>query len=451
MNFPGSISVAPLDPALRQDLVLRPFQRITAEVVQVSNTQAILSVDGFPVVAMLSSLEQAAALREQRVAQFVVSQMDGQTVVLRFIRPGTAEAQAQAGQVDTTRLDLATRLLEEIGQPVTSENLTLVRAALGQRLQVTPELFKELSSVLSSLGNWTEGDAALAAAIKAAGLPLTQASLQLAGKPGEQVGDAMARLTVLLQQTAQEPDLPETLRAALQQGLLLLDDASVDWNQPAGAMADKLKTAVEFLGRSFENVLKEQVQGNSPFWPDKTLVQIARLQDLFRAHGRTELSDALGKFMEDVRQNQMMNARNDLQAVKNGFTDLSMLLRVPDKAQDPEYYPTRLRISRQPGSGKGKYDPAFTHLAIQVDLEGGHSMQVDLTLTGKQVKADVTAPTVELGQEAEKELPSLSEALDALGFALKDTAVSVGEPPPFENIDVHPGAGSGLMSVDVEV
>jgi hypothetical protein len=450
MNIPGPISVAPVDPALRHEMVLRPFQRITAEVLQVSPTQAILSVDGFPVVAQLTSADQAAALKEQRSAQFIVTQTDGQSIVLRFLRPATTVL-PQAG-AEAARTDLTTRMLEQLGQPITSENLVLARAALSQRLLVTPELFKELSSVLSALGNWGTAEAELAAALKAAGLPLTPGSVALAAKAGEQVGDGMARLTGVLMQAAQEPDMPESLRQVLQQGLLLLDDAAVDWNQSSSQLAEKLKTAVNFLGRSFENILKEQIQGGSPFWPDKTLVQMARLQEAFREYGRPELADAVGRFIDDARQAQLMNVRGEPVPGKEAWTEMGMLLRVPDRGPDPDYFPARLRIAHNSGSKKGKIDPAFTRLLIQVDLEGGQMMQVDLSLVGKQINAAVTAPNPELCARAQEEVPTLHESLQKLGYSLADTQVGVGLPPPFEGIDTRRGGdGDVLMTVDMEV
>ena len=112
MNIPGPIAVSPVDPAIRHEMVLRPFQRITAEVLQVSQTQAILSVDGFPVVAQLTSADQAAALKDQRSAQFIVTQADSQSIVLRFLRPATTVF--PQASTEAARTDLATRMLTQL-------------------------------------------------------------------------------------------------------------------------------------------------------------------------------------------------------------------------------------------------------------------------------------------------------------------------------------------------
>jgi hypothetical protein len=450
MNIPGPIAVQSLDPAQRHDLALRPFQRITAEVLQVSSTQAILSVDGYPIVAQLTSADQAALLKTARQAQFVVSQMDDQTIVLRFLRPTSAGTGAAAPGVDVARADLATQLLNQLGQPPSAENLLLARAALGHRLLVSAELFQELSTALAGLGSWGEAEAELAAALKAAGLPLSPGSLQLAARGGEQVGDGMARLMLLLQQAAQDPDLPETLRLALQQNLLLLDGGVVDWNAGAENIAAKLQSAVELLGRSLENILKSQAQEKSPFWPEKSLVQLTRMQELFRQAGRPELAEVVDRFLDDARMGHLMNARTELQPGRNEWAQVGFMLRLPDRGPEPEVFPARLRIARQSGS-KTKIDPAFTRLMIQVDLEGGEVMEADVTLVNKQIRAAVTAPNQELCERAREEMPGLREALEKLGFALQESQVGVGTPPPFEIIDSRPVPGEGLLSVDLEV
>ena len=85
MNFPGPLSVSPLNQT-GQELSLRPFQRVTAQILAVNGTTAILSVEGYPVVAQLSSADQAAALLAQRTAQFIVTQLSDQVVTLKFVK-----------------------------------------------------------------------------------------------------------------------------------------------------------------------------------------------------------------------------------------------------------------------------------------------------------------------------------------------------------------------------
>ena len=86
MNFPGPLTVSPVNMPAGQELNLRAFQRITAEVLQVSGTTAVLSIEGFPVVAQLTSADQAAALIAQRNAQFIVTQLSNQSVTLKSVK-----------------------------------------------------------------------------------------------------------------------------------------------------------------------------------------------------------------------------------------------------------------------------------------------------------------------------------------------------------------------------
>ena len=62
MSFPGPLAVSPIHAPANQDLGLRPFQRVTAQVLNVTGTTAILAIEGYPVVVQLTSADQATAL-----------------------------------------------------------------------------------------------------------------------------------------------------------------------------------------------------------------------------------------------------------------------------------------------------------------------------------------------------------------------------------------------------
>jgi len=51
MSFPGPISVSPINNTNEQFFGLRAYQRITAQVISITGTTAILEMDGHPVVA----------------------------------------------------------------------------------------------------------------------------------------------------------------------------------------------------------------------------------------------------------------------------------------------------------------------------------------------------------------------------------------------------------------
>ncbi|MEI6291554.1 MAG: hypothetical protein WCP19_14080, partial [Chloroflexota bacterium] len=152
MAIPGLNSVSPLNPLNGPELVLRPFQRVTAQVLSVTATTAVLSIDGYPIVAQLSTADQATALLAQRSAQFVITQLNNQTMTLKFIRTDQAPMNFTGYQIPGA--ELATRILDQNGIVVTESNLMLARSALQQHLPITPDLLNELMGVLAELGSW---------------------------------------------------------------------------------------------------------------------------------------------------------------------------------------------------------------------------------------------------------------------------------------------------------
>ena len=166
MSFPGPAPVSPITPAIGQEIGLRAFQRITAQVLSVTGTTAVLSIEGYPVVAQLTSADQAAALLSQRTAQFIVTELSSQAVTLKFVR-NEQNLPAINGTVFNGP-ELAARILEQINLPLTGSNLMMARSVLKQHLPVTPQLMNELLGALSG-GPWGEADAELAAAMPRSG------------------------------------------------------------------------------------------------------------------------------------------------------------------------------------------------------------------------------------------------------------------------------------------
>lgn len=454
MVLPGPLAIQPIDPASRHDLALKPFQRVTAEVLQVQTTQAILSVEGYPVVAQLTSPDQAALLKTMRQAQFVITQLDSQAMVLKFVQPGSAPAGGGQGQA-AVREDMAQRVLAELGLEGGEENLQLARAILGQRLPLSRELFEELRTAIGKMGSGDFGEAAsLAAALKAAGLPVSAGSLQLAGRRMEGLGEALVGMAALLRDAAQAADLPEGLRAALRQGLQLLDDAVVNWGQHPEQMAARLKTAVDLLGRSLEHILREQAAkpaGEQAVWPERSLMQLARLQEQLSQAGRPELAESLGKLIEEARFNQLMSARpND----SGGWVQVGFAVRSPEGGADGQAptLPARLRVTRRQSQGGGA-SAESTGLQVQVELEGGEVVEVDLRLAAHVARATVRVPDDTLLRRANEELPGLEEGLAQLGYLLKEGEVRVGKQAEDSPLPAGaaPGGPGGLFSVDLEV
>jgi hypothetical protein len=105
-------------------------------------------------------------------------------------------------------------MLESNNIPVTITNLMMTRSLLKQHLPChTCKLLNELQSALSELWEIKEAEADLAAAMKAAGVPLTGQSLALAARKPVQTADALSQLIATLTQ-AGDGDLPEEIAQA---------------------------------------------------------------------------------------------------------------------------------------------------------------------------------------------------------------------------------------------
>ncbi|MDR3572530.1 MAG: hypothetical protein P4L50_01595 [Anaerolineaceae bacterium] len=443
---PQGISPVSLSPA--QELNLRPFQRLTAEIMQVSNVQAVLSINGYPVVARLSSPQQAAELMMQKSARFIVTQMDDETIVLKLVRPGQSPDLSESLIVPVK--DLATRLLEQNGLPANLSNLMMTRAGLNQGLPINQSLLNEMGAALFDLGVWGQNEADLAAAIKAAGLPLSTGSIVLAGRMTVQLGDSLAEIVQALQNAASRPGLSSDVKQMIQTSLQTLQASIPDWGSPVNQLADSLTHYVQLMGRSVENILREGVQNQNSLASDKNLLSLVHLQQALSKIGETDLSRNIGRFLDDVRQNLLMNVKPDPVPGRGEWNMIGLVLKTPDNPAEPQNVMARFRVSRQSSQKKG-ISLDYTHIIIQVDLSENTPMQVDLSLAGHQARAAVTAPDPALSNRARDELPGLEEGLQKLGYSLKEAQVDIGIPPAFESMPVSTNTKTPLTAVDLEV
>ncbi len=439
MDLPGPLSISSLRPASSSDLSLRPFQRVTAQILAVTGTTAVLALDGHPVVVQLTSAEQATALLSQRTAQFTVTKLTDQEITLKFLRH--AQAQPSTATSNPRRPELAVRLLEQNNIPLNSNNLLLARSVLNQGLSLTPGLLAELLAELSGLGNWDQSQAELAAALKAAGLPVTSESLTVASRQAAQTGEALGKLISQLQTTGQ--NLPPDLLKLLRQNLQMLEQLVLNADGDIAKLAAQLQSAVEVLGQSLESALLEQAEKPETHSMEKSLLSLVRLGQSLEQAGETELAAAVEKFLGDLRHHQFLNAKPEPGPGREAWLEVGFRLGGERNGT------ARLRIRRESGSIPPEIDPAFTRLVLQVDLSESETVEVDLTLAGKQLRAQVTAPQAVWCQRAEIELLSLEQALQGLGYSLKETSIITAQPQPFERLKLSSG-NAPLMTVNIE-
>jgi hypothetical protein len=413
----------------------------------VTPTTAILAIEGYPVVVQLTSADQAAALMARGTAQFIVTQLTDQVITLKFVRKD--QPQASLPGTVFSGPELAVRLLEQNNIPVTVNHLMMARSVLKQHLPLTPGLLNDLLGALSEYGVWGAAEADLAAALKASGLPVTAQSLALAARQSAQTSASLAGLIGQLRQAAGQ-DLPPELLQKLNSNLQFLEDMVVHWDGGTSQMAEQLRQAVRTLGRSMESVLLEQSQNPAIVTPEKGLLSLVGLQHILEQAGKKDLAQAIDKFIGDLRQQQFINIKPAPSAERDEWSVISLMVQNAQQKAEDKFSSARLRIAREPRSDPEKPNPAYSRIILQVDVEQGGTVEVDLSLVGKQIRTVVTAPDPQWCELAEKELPSLDEALQALGYALKDAQIGVGVPQPFGGINMPP-ASPTLMTVDIEV
>ena len=437
MIFPGPISISPINNTNGQSFDLRVFQRITAQVLSVTGTTAVLEVEGHPVVAQLTSADQSALLSSQRTAQFVITQLGDNSVTLKLIKN---EQTFPAGTAYGP--DLAERFLENNNLPITTSNLVMTRALLRQHLPITPRTLKELQGALSEYGDWGEAEADLAAAIKSAGLPLTGQSLALSARRPAPTAQAFSQLMATLAQAAKQ-NLPENLLEQLRSNLQFLNSLILDRGGDSSRMADQLKAWAEAFGRSLENILLSEIQNGAESISKNNLIELAKLQNLLEQFGKQETARSLKEFLTDIRREQLMNVRSDSPSTTE-WLEIGFALPKANK----DFASARLRIARD-GTAKA-INPASTRLVLQVDLSPAETVEVDLSFAGKQIRSSVTSPNPAWCKQAQAELPSLTDALAELGYTLTDFQVDVQMPQSFNRL--QSGTGSiDLMTVNIEV
>ncbi|MFN8383452.1 MAG: flagellar hook-length control protein FliK [Anaerolineales bacterium] len=446
MSFPGPISISPINNANEQFFGLRAYQRITAQVISVTGTTAILEVDGHPVVAQLTSADQATTLTSQPTAQFIVTQLTDQSVTLKYIR--NEEAQPALLGVIANGPELAERMLESHNIPITTANLIITRSLLKQQLPVTSELLNELQSILSSLGDWSEADADLAAGMKSAGLPVTAQSLALAAHQPVQTSDAVSQLIASLTQ-ANGQDLPEELLNQLQSNIQTLNSLILKAGRNPSELADQLKAWVEAFGQSLENILLKKIQNPDTSISEKNLLSLIKLQNMLEQVEKQDTAQLVKELLSGLRREQFMNVKSE-PVRYDDWSQVGFLIQSVSQQAQEKFSSARLRVAREPKTDSKKINPAYTRLILQVDLQTNETVEVNLSLTGKQIRTSVTAPDPEWLKQAQDELPSLIDALTETGYTLKDFQVEVGHPKIFNRIKSGTG-NTNLMTVNIEV
>jgi len=426
---------------------LRLFQRVTAEILQINGTQAVISIDGHPIVARLVSQQEAAQLAGKKVAQFIVTAMDQEAITLKIFNPPLSSA-AGSG-VGLPVQEMALRILQEYGLPVRPELLLLARAALAQHLEVNPENLQKMLAALGG-GSWGQAEAEMAAAMLAAGLPLNEETLALALRARSIYPQALMQLFASLQAAQSNPSLTAEQARLLQTLQNLFQHLLLPAGTDVQTLAVRIREAVRFSGRSLENILLAEGgvaegQSSPAGW-----MEAVRLLSQLRQNGLGEIADQVQRFMDQARMNGLLNLPPQVPPGQGVWAEARMLMVNPAGGEQP-LLPVRLRLARREKGNSAHIDPLHTTLNIQVEVRPNQVFQVALSVVGRQMRLIVTAPDAEWLSETRSEMPSLEEALRQMGYHLQDSRVEVGR------VDFMPAAlcpvpaRPSLALIDLEI
>lgn len=420
MNISGTIPIGIIERPGEQPIHLRMNQRVTAEILKVAGDQVNLMMQGVRVVGRLLGGEEAA-LAQQRFAQFIVRGMKDGVLQLQWVMPkGSGEAAPQAPQMTV----LTQNLLRLNGLSLNETNLMLGQALLNRGLPLTPDLMAELQQVLNGIGKWGQAEADMAAALKAAGLPLSANTLSLALKNFPSISDAVMQLQSRLSEWMRSPASQE-LRPLAERVLAQLQSGLVNWSESPAGLVDKLSQAMTLWGKSIEAELASFLQkgeNSSQELKDASgLLAMTQLRQALAAKGDNALVGQIDRFLEAIRQVQFLNTAQTGDPTNPPWLvvnlPLSAALSQPQSFR--ELYPANLKIAyRSGGSGK-EIDAHNTRLVLTIDLEGDDYLQADLSMVEKRLGAWLTVPNSEWHQLVEEELPELQENLEKMGFSLQ--------------------------------
>jgi hypothetical protein len=454
-NVTGPAPVTPIQRTEDTALVLRLNQRIVAEVLQVSGENVTLAMDGIRFVAKLSTPDQVAALQERRYAQFVVRDANPSQIVIQLA------PQLNPGRVVTSASqDLAQTLLTQMGLPPNESNALILRSLVARGLPVDLSTFSEIQATLDAFGPWGAPEAQAAAALKAAGLPLSPATLALVLNAPQETAQAYSRLISLLKGLSARQVSPQALEA-LQQAISTLRQASPEWTGNSSAMAQSLRQSLTLLGRSVESELADNLlKANthlSQSDPSHSLIDLLALRRELAQNGPREVVAAIDRFMESLRYQQFQSSPPEPGPGRSEWINLRLPLHTslpvpnPSAPFPPNYYEASLRIACQRDGDTRRAEPGFTRFLISVDLDKTATIEVDLSVVERKIGMQVISTTPDLSNLAKEELSAFVQGLNELGFDLQTSRFEVGAPHVGLDRSGPEISPEKFMAIDLEV
>jgi hypothetical protein len=436
MTIQGTLPINRYDRTGDQTLQLNVNQRVTAEVLEVSGDQVALVIQGVRVVGRLTTSDQAALLSDRQTAQFIIRGMKDGMLQLQLLQQPSLSTES-GFSLATPFLQLARNLLTLNDVEVNEQNLMLSKALLSRGMPVSTDLLNELKQSLSGIPGWGQAEADLAASFKAAGMPLSSGTLALAMEHGPTLTEGSLRLQSMLSKLIDSSNSPEIVRLA-KQALEVIQNGTINWDQPLPALMKELPAAVSLWGKSLEAEVASQLQTRGPLSEGKETASgwsaLTLLRSALDKQGSGNLVLEIDRFMNAVRQMQFLNTARSSDPGNPPWLTINLPLSSTiiqqnrEMAEHKQFFPANLRVAYR-STGKGQaIDPENTRLILSIDLEEGDFMQADLSIIGKRLGAWMTTSSESLKVRAESEIPSLQSGLEQIGMQLQ-----------FARCDVAPG------------
>lgn len=449
MSFPGPFPISQVRQIAPQDLPFRLHERVTAQVMQVTGTQAVLEINGYPVVARLTSKEQASELLSRRSADFIISQLSPEQITLKFINPSN---HAEGKPIQVQFKDLAVDLARNLGLQGTDQETTLIRLALSEHLPITREMVEQLLDIVNSSGIDADSGIRLAVKFRAAGIPVTASSLQMADQFSElELRNAFNDLIQALSDILSTQEKDTSINARVRSTLAQLNSLIPDLSSGSEIIKARLHEQFKLIGKSYEKLLDEQLKGTPGSGQDAfDLFDLAQLAKELRSAGETKAADSLVRFLEQVRQGQFWNIKADGLPVKGSWNEVNFIVQWPVNGQS-QNAGVKIKVSFRQEEQRSFIDPGFTNLVLQVDLEPEKEVVFNLSIFHDKVNAEISSPDPEVMGLFKGSLTEFKELLHHLGYSVVQT--SVGVKKPIENLPSHSMDGLGVSdcSLNIEV
>ncbi len=455
LNITGPIQSNLPPTQERADQFLKVNQRIAGEIISVSNENVVLAINGVQIVAKMTSSDQLALLLDRRFANFVVKDITNNQVTLQLSTP----IKTVSTQQNLPSNSLGFALLEQFGLPVDEPNLLIIQTALNRGLKITPELVNEMRQVLESSPGWTQADAQLAAAIKSAGLPLTEGSLNLAQSSIKDVTSNFLTLISQMKEALNRPGLPPQIQQMIHSALTTLQNSMVQSGGTKELIEQNLQTSIRGLGSSLEHALANLLtQGGIESQTSDMngiLIRLASLRNELANTGLGRLISSIDRFIEGMRWTHFVNVEADQPIAKGQWTQLDLPISFGysqlNQVHPDSIHNLQIRVAHQDDDEGSTINPNYTRLVIQVDLDEDDLIKVDLSIVSNMIGAEITASTNEICSTASEELDELKIGLSNLGYTLKTSKIELGKSILEMDLDESGKALPTVSSVDLGV